>query len=622
MFSRFCFAGLLFGSAVLVHAAPTNLNQLDARRLLGSSFGVPGSNQTFDYVVLGGGNAGLTIATRLAETATVAVVEAGSFYEIDNGNLSQIPADDIWFAGKDKDDFNPLIDWGFQTTPQAGALNASVHYARGKTLGGCSSRNYMTYQRGTVGSYKEWADQVGDNDYTWEKFLPYFEKSLTFTPPDQSKRAANSTPQYDSSVLGNGKGPLPVTYPNYAQAFSSWAQKAFSEIDIHPINGFLSGKLFGSSYGLATIEHSSMTRASSETAFLEPALGNPNLYVFQSTLGKRIIFDANKRATGVQVDTAGKVYNLSARKEVILSAGAFQSPQLLMVSGVGPKQTLAKHNIPVVADLPGVGQNMWDHVLFGPSHRVNVITGSALSIPAVAQQAAADFNNKQEGLYTSHGGDFLAWEKLPQASRASFSANVSADLAKFPADWPEVEYLNVGGYFGYQQNFIRDAPTDGYNYASVPIAIVAPLSRGTIDISSADAADPPIINPNWLTHPADVAVAVAGYKRVRQMFATKAMAPILIGPETFPGPSVNTDKEILDIIRQSFSTVFHPACTCAMGKSSDKNAVVDSKARVFGVHGLRVVDTSAFPLLPPGHPMATVYALAEKIADDVKKVNA
>lgn len=217
----------------------------------------------------------------------------------------------------------------------------------------------MTYQRGTIGSYKQWADQVGDNDYAWEQFLPYFEKSLNFTPPNQSKRAANATVQYDSSVLGNGRGPVSVTYSNYAQAFSSWAQKAFSEIGIHPINGFQSGKLFGSAYGLATIEASTMTRESSETAYLEPALGNPNLYVFQSTLGKKIIFNANKRATGVQVDTEGKVYTLSATKEVILSAGAFQSPQLLMVSGVGPQQTLAKHNIPVVADLPGVGQNMW-----------------------------------------------------------------------------------------------------------------------------------------------------------------------------------------------------------------------------------------------------------------------
>lgn len=217
----------------------------------------------------------------------------------------------------------------------------------------------MAYQRGTIGSYKQWADQVGDQSYTFENFLPYFEKSLNFTPPDMNKRAHNATPEYDLSTLGNGKGPLSVTFANYAQAFSSWAQKGLAEIGIGPINGFTSGKLLGSSYCLSTIEASTMTRESSETAFLEPALSNSNLYVFQSTLGKKIIFDADKRATGVQVDTEGKVYTLSANKEVVLSAGAFQSPQLLMVSGVGPKETLAKHNIPVIADRPGVGQNMW-----------------------------------------------------------------------------------------------------------------------------------------------------------------------------------------------------------------------------------------------------------------------
>lgn len=217
----------------------------------------------------------------------------------------------------------------------------------------------MTYQRGTIGAYKQWADQVGDQSYAFEQFLPYFEKSLHFTPPNQNKRAQNSTPEYDLSTLGNGAGPLSVTFANYAQAFSSWAQKGLSEIGIHPINGFTSGKLLGSSYSVNTINQSTMIRDSSETAFLQPALKNPNLYVFQSTLGKKIIFDVNKKATGVQVDTEGKLYTLFANKEVVLSAGAFQSPQLLMVSGVGPKETLTKYNIPVVADRPGVGQNMW-----------------------------------------------------------------------------------------------------------------------------------------------------------------------------------------------------------------------------------------------------------------------
>lgn len=611
-------AGFFLALSSSVQCVPFPITEPYQGRLLGSSFGVPGANNTYDYIVVGGGTAGLTVATRLAETASVAVIEAGGFYEIGNSNLSQVPLDDIWFAGKDKTDYNPLIDWGFYTTPQAGALNVSSHYARGKTLGGSSARNYMAYQRGTVDSYQMWANQVGDQDYTWSNFLPYFEKSLNFTPPDATKRAANATPDYDVATLGQGNGPLSVTFTNYAQAFSSWVQNGLKEIGVQPRNGFTSGQLFGSAYSVVTVEPTLQTRESSETGFLQPALTNPNLIVYTQSLATKIIFDSNKVATGVEVNTAGKVYTLSASKEVIVSAGAFQSPQLLMVSGVGPQSTLSQYNIPVVADRPGVGQNMWDHILFGPSYRVNVITGSSVANPAFAAQAAVDYNLDQTGIYTSPGGDFLAWEKIPPSARGNFTNQTANALATFPPDWPEIEYLNIAGYFGDQNNFITGAPNDGYNYASSIVALVAPLSRGNISISSANMADQPLINPNWLTDPADVQVAIAGYKRVRQMFATKAMAPVLIGPEYFPGPSVQTDAELLHIIRQSLNTVFHAAATCSMGKTSDPKAVVDSKARVIGVSNLRVVDASAFPFLPPGHPQSTVYALAEKIADDIK----
>lgn len=247
-----------------------------------------------------------------------------------------------------------------------GALNASIHYARGKCLGGSTARNYMAYQRGTTESYKKWADMVGDQSYKFESFLPYFEKSLDFQPPDPSKRATNATPEYDLASFGKGGGPLSVTFSNYAQAISSWVQKGLEEIGIPPIQGFTSGKLIGSSYVLETIQASNQVRESSETAFLQPALNRSNLIVYQSTLGKRVLFNQKKTATGVQVDSDGLGYTLSARKEVILSAGAFQSPQMLMVSGVGPAASLQKHNIPVVADRPGVGQNMWVSVNHRP----------------------------------------------------------------------------------------------------------------------------------------------------------------------------------------------------------------------------------------------------------------
>lgn len=368
-------AGALLAFSLSVHSHPFPLTQIQPGRILGSSFGTIDQNATYDYVIVGGGNAGLTLAYRLAENYTVAVIEAGGFYEMQNSNHSQIPADDIWYSGKDADDYNPLIDWAFQTTPQAvsllpfhessitnpckGALNVSTHYARGRTLGGCTARNYMAYQRGTVDSHRMWANDVGDQDYTWENFLPYYERSLNFTPPDMSQRAANATPEWDPENVGDGTGPLRVTFPNYAQAFSSWAQRGLRELGMMPRRGFTSGALMGSSYVINTIEPTLQTRESSETAFLQPALANPNLILYTETMAKRILIDSDRVATGVHVQTGDKFYNLTAAREVIVSAGAFQSPQLLMVSGIGPRASLARHNIPVVADRPGVGQNMW-----------------------------------------------------------------------------------------------------------------------------------------------------------------------------------------------------------------------------------------------------------------------
>ena len=175
----------------------------------------------------------------------------------------------------------------------------------------------------------------------------------------------------------------------------------------------------------------------------------------------------------------------------------------------------------------------------GPSYRVNVITASSLGNPAFASEATALFNNNQSGILTNAGGDFGAWEKLPSRLRSGLLPSAHASLANIPADWPEIEYLSINGHLGYQENPQADQPNDGYNYASVAIALQAPLSRGTIDISSANTADPPIINPQWLTHPTDQAVAVAAYKRVRELFATPAMRSIQIGPEYFPGANVS-----------------------------------------------------------------------------------
>ncbi|KAF2137127.1 GMC oxidoreductase [Aplosporella prunicola CBS 121167] len=613
---------LLFAAGIWVHADARPTDYFSATDpLFGSSFGIPG-NQTFDYVIVGGGTAGLALANRLSQNHawTVAVVEAGGFPEIENGNVSQIPIYGASGSDKGTANFNPAVDWGFVTVSQKEINNSRVHYARGKCLGGSSARNYMAYQRGSVDSYNQWASLVGDESYRWSSFLPYLQKSVSFHAPDPLKRAANATPQYDLRSIGQ-KGEVSLTFSNYAQAISSWVQKGLAEMGIRPVAGFTSGRLLGSSYVLQTIQKSQV-RETSETAFLAPAQQRGNLIVFTHSMAKKILFDSEKTATSVLVDTAGKTYTISARREIVLSAGAFQSPQLLMVSGVGPKPTLDKFGISVVADRPGVGQNMWDHVFFGPSYRVKVITSSALNDREFASRAAIDFNKRQAGIMTNSGGDFFAWEKLPAASRASFPKAVKKSLDRFPADWPEVEYLTVAGFLGDNYDYVRSTPKDSYNYASVVAAIVAPLSRGTVSISSADAADPPVIDPHWLEDPADQAVAIAAYRRIRQLFKTKAMSAVLIGPEYYPGIThgrPQSDAELLSKIKRDFNTVWHASCTCKMGRSNDPMAVVDSRARVIGTNKLRVVDASAFAILPPGHPVSTIYGLVEKIAEDIKK---
>ena len=469
----------------------------------------------------------------------------------------------------------------------------------------------MIYQRPTIQSMEQWADAVGDSGYTFSNTLPYFQKSVEFTPPNMDKRFANSTPKYNPSAYpAKENNPLQVSFANYAQSFSTWLKAGFASIGIGEATDFNSGSLMGAQYCTSTIRPEDQTRSSSAASFLKKALDDRlnNLKVYTATRAEKILFDENKRATGVRVKTGLVSYTLSAKKEVIVSAGAFHSPQLLMVSGVGPRSQLAAHNIPVVAESPGVGQNMWDHPTFGPSYPVDLVTLTREARdPLYLADQITQYLFNQSGSLTNPVADYLAWEKIPPAMRlAQFSPSTLAKLAQFPPDWPEVEYISGAGFVGDFSNFLLVQPSDGRQYATILNVLNAPLSRGNVTISSDSTADLPVINPAWLTDPADQEVAVAAYKRVRQVFASSGLAPIVAGPEAYPGPEVQTDAQILEAVKNSLMTLWHPACTCKMGRASDPMAVLDSKARVRGVSGLRVVDASSFPILPPGHPQSTV----------------
>ncbi|TVY91829.1 Dehydrogenase [Lachnellula willkommii] len=581
-------------------------------RLLGSSFGRFATNQTFDYVIVGGGTAGLTLADRLTQNGSlsVAVVEAGSFYEITNSNLSQIPAFDFFYTSSATTGIQPLIDWGIITSPQAQLKNRELHYAQGKCFGGGICRliahTYEVSTRGSAGSYQQWADQVDDQSFNFSNILPFFQKSVTFTAPDLAKRGDGGPVLFDPSAYSPSGKPLQVSYANYWAPIATFLRNAFGSLGLQTIAGFNSGNLIGCSEFTSAIDPQAATRSSSETAFLQASITRSNLMLYQQTLANRILFE-NKMAVGVSVSTAGVPFVLSATKEVILSAGVFRSPQILMISGIGPAETLQSLDIPVISDLQGVGQNLNDQPYYGVSVRVNVTTQSALfSDPNFAAQATSDFLDQQKGPLTLPGGSVAAFEKLPQDLRNNLSNATVAELSKFPSDWPELEILPLGS--------TTAETNDTANYMELSIAVLTTTSRGNVTINSTNASDNPIVSPNWLLTTADQELAVQGFKRARQVIAS---AGISVGPEFSPGPSVQTDSEILEYIKETIAPIHHASATNAMGKSGDSAAVVDTQGRVFGVSSLRVIDVSIFPFLPPGHPQATVYMLAEKLADDI-----
>lgn len=580
------------------------------QRLRSTAFGVPGEDAVYDYVVIGGGTAGIALASRLAEnsSASVAIIEAGGFYEVDNGNRSVLPglyAANPFLAATEIYPPQPLVDWGLVTTPQSGALNRRIHYAQGKTLAGSSALNAMAYHRGTSGTYDLWARMVGDDSYTFPNLLPFFQKSCTFSPPNYRKRQLrNATVKFDPSAFKAGAGPLQVSYSNWVDPALTWFERALVAIGL-PINrsGFNSGSLNGSSWVPSTIDPNLGERSSSEASFLESDIELNNLFVYTQTKAVKILFNGTT-ASAVNVTTQGVGYVISARKEIILSAGTFHSPQVLMLSGIGPRSTLEKHGIPVLVDLPGVGQNLQDQPIFSVLRAIDIpVQGQFIQTP----EALTQFLQNGSGPFSSLNG-LIAFEKIPRPLRNEISPAALSRLRALPGDVPEIEYL-----------IATAVGPGGSSLGILSGALSFPLSRGNVTISSSDISSQPVINLGWYTdeNNADAQLAVAAVKRVRQAFAT--LSNITIGPELSPGPTVQSDEDILTYIRNTTIPLYHAGGTCAMGRSNDTQAVVDSRARVRGVQGLRVVDLSAVPFVPPGHPQATVYMLAEKIAEDISR---
>jgi choline dehydrogenase len=440
--------------------------------------------------------------------------------------------------------------------------------------------------------------------------FPFMKKSFSFTPPSFEYRAANASPNYTLSTFDSPGGPVQLSYPKYAQPLTSYGAEGYSAAGFNASDGFLNGNLLGYGYWPFTLREKDSTRSSTEVAFLSRTAARTSLKIYQSCMARNLLFDSNKRATGVNVTVNGmKPFTLSARKEVIVSSGFIHSPQLLMVSGIGPRETLEKYNIPVISDLPGVGQNLRDTPAVGSiSHAMDVPGRSSWT------QSTESFNANVERYLTNGSGplsspasDFAGWEKFSESYTVNMSQSTRDFLANLPSDWPNIEYILDAS------NRALSSGASGTT-GSISMLLTSASSTGNITIQSSDNSIAPIVYLGWLDSQEDQELAVAAYRRARSIAANIAA----FGDEILPGANISTNAQILNYIKtKGLGAIHHGAATCAMGRNASSGAVVDSQARVFGVQSLRVIDASSLPFSAPGHTQGVTYAHAEKLVVDV-----
>jgi choline dehydrogenase len=441
--------------------------------------------------------------------------------------------------------------------------------------------------------------------------FPFMKKSFSFTPPDSTYRAENASANFTLSTFDVPGGPAHLSYPKYAQPVSSFGPEGYAAAGFNASGGFIDGNLLGYGYWPFTLRAEDSTRSSTESAFLSRTAARTSMKIYQSCMARNLLFDNNKYAIGVNVTVAGvKPFTLSARKEVIVSSGFIHSPQLLMVSGIGPRRTLERLNITVISDLPGVGQNLRDTpAIGGVVHSTNVPGRSAWTRDATSFDATVEqYLTNGSGPLSSPASDFAGWEKFPVNFTSNMSQTTRDFLTSLPSDWPNVEYI-----LSASQEVLSSEQASG-DTGSIGMLLTSTTSKGNITIQSADNTASPIVHIGWLDSSEDQEIAIAAYRRARNI----AQSISAFGEEVAPGANVTTDAQILDYIRsKGLGAIHHGAATCAMGRNASSGAVVDSKARVFGVQALRVIDSSSLPFSAPGHTQGVTYAHAEKLAQDV-----
>jgi choline dehydrogenase-like flavoprotein len=526
----------------------------------------------FDYVIVGAGTAGCVLAARLSEdpAVTVCLIEAGPR---DTHPFIQVPALVGAAIG------TKAINWGFMTEPQPHLDNRRIPLPRGRVVGGSGSINGMAYFRGQPLDFEDWAAD-GCTGWSWREVLPYFTRSET-----------NQT-HVDSPYHGHD-GPINVRHIRRPNRLNRDFLAAFESLNEYPACPDLNGAK-PEGYGLRQGTIREGRRDSSANAFLRPALSRPNLTLLTEAPVTRLLLE-NGAATGVEIRALEGTQRLNARREVLLCAGAVQSPQLLMLSGIGAAPELQRHGITVQQHLPGVGGNYHDHLAIS----ILMETDNTLSYGLSLQTAHRALWN---------GLQYLLWRDGPLASNLFEStAFIRSNVA---TDRPDLQIV----FQPARRNRNTFPLPLGHGFAISSVGLY-PKSRGRVHLASADPAAAPRVEANFMAEPEDMQPLLHGLKLARRIFASEPFRQYA-AREVAPGPAVTSDAELSAYVRKVAATAHHPVGTCRMGV--DDQAVVDPQLRVHGVNRLRVVDASIFPHVVGGNTNAPTVMVAEKAADMIR----